>query len=176
MDCRKTLPKWTNQVRVSSGGVTEGLEDGYSWRKYGQKEILGARHPRLEISSVSSPVLFVSSKLDNGGFFLLAITKSPPKSSGTHDWHTLAEATTDAATATASDVLRRNKCRDQIRTPASSTSPTEESTLVYRGRNRLRFQNQSCGKAMKTLLRSMKHYCIILASICSQVSGWKPKG
>ncbi|CAL9061626.1 unnamed protein product [Musa banksii] len=43
---RKTLPKWTNQVRVSSGGVTEGLEDGYSWRKYGQKEILGARHPR----------------------------------------------------------------------------------------------------------------------------------
>jgi hypothetical protein len=23
------------------------LDDGYSWRKYGQREILGAKHPRL---------------------------------------------------------------------------------------------------------------------------------
>lgn len=23
------------------------LDDGYSWRKYGQKEIPGAKHPRL---------------------------------------------------------------------------------------------------------------------------------
>ncbi|KAJ6811025.1 putative WRKY transcription factor 41 [Iris pallida] len=42
---RKMLPKWTSQVRLGSGpGVEVG--DGYSWRKYGQKEILGAKHPR----------------------------------------------------------------------------------------------------------------------------------
>lgn len=44
------MPKWTSQVRVSGcSGVGEGLEDGFSWRKYGQKEILGARHPRSVI-------------------------------------------------------------------------------------------------------------------------------
>nr|CAD1822248.1 unnamed protein product [Ananas comosus var. bracteatus] len=50
---RKTLPRWTNQVRVTSGGsgdgggVIEGTpDDGYSWRKYGQKDILGAKFPR----------------------------------------------------------------------------------------------------------------------------------
>ncbi|WOL08286.1 putative WRKY transcription factor 41 [Canna indica] len=43
---RKTMPKWTSQARVSGSGAAEGLEDGYSWRKYGQKEILGAKHPR----------------------------------------------------------------------------------------------------------------------------------
>jgi len=44
---RKTQPKWKNQVRVGSiGGVEGPLEDGYSWRKYGQKDILGAKHPR----------------------------------------------------------------------------------------------------------------------------------
>ncbi|XP_074555965.1 uncharacterized protein LOC141811809 [Curcuma longa] len=43
---RKTLPKWTSRICVAGGGLAEGLEDGYSWRKYGQKEILGARHPR----------------------------------------------------------------------------------------------------------------------------------
>ncbi|XP_042424037.1 probable WRKY transcription factor 41 [Zingiber officinale] len=43
---RKTLPKWTNRVRVVGGRLAEGLEDGHSWRKYGQKEILGAMHPR----------------------------------------------------------------------------------------------------------------------------------
>ncbi|RWW06675.1 hypothetical protein BHE74_00049734 [Ensete ventricosum] len=46
---RKTLPKWTSEVRVSSaaGGVFEGpVDDGYSWRKYGQKDILGSKHPR----------------------------------------------------------------------------------------------------------------------------------
>ncbi|KAK0590183.1 hypothetical protein LWI29_023681 [Acer saccharum] len=26
--------------------VKEGAEDGYSWRKYGQKDIVGAKHPR----------------------------------------------------------------------------------------------------------------------------------
>ena len=45
---RKTLPKWSNQVRVNPGGGIEApLDDGYSWRKYGQKDILGAKHPRL---------------------------------------------------------------------------------------------------------------------------------
>nr|AYU71100.1 transcription factor WRKY46 [Lilium regale] len=44
---RKTLPKWTNQVMAGTGERPEGpAEDGYSWRKYGQKEILGAKHPR----------------------------------------------------------------------------------------------------------------------------------
>ncbi|XP_008791438.1 probable WRKY transcription factor 53 [Phoenix dactylifera] len=44
---RKTLPKRTSQVAVSPGAGVEGpLDDGYSWRKYGQKEILGAKYPR----------------------------------------------------------------------------------------------------------------------------------
>lgn len=49
MVIRKDLPKWKRQVGVAaySGGLAEGLEDGCSWRKYGQKEILGAVHPRL---------------------------------------------------------------------------------------------------------------------------------
>nr|QGX73555.1 WRKY family protein 7 [Cistanche tubulosa] len=44
---RKKLPKskWIEQVRVRT--VCEGqLDDGYNWRKYGQKDILGATHPR----------------------------------------------------------------------------------------------------------------------------------
>ncbi|CAL9193475.1 unnamed protein product [Musa hybrid cultivar] len=45
---RKTLHKWTNQVRLTpgTGGVEGSVDDGYSWRKYGQKDILGAKHPR----------------------------------------------------------------------------------------------------------------------------------
>ncbi|XP_068660091.1 probable WRKY transcription factor 41 [Aristolochia californica] len=44
---RKTLPKWTEQVRVCTGtGLEAPLDDGYSWRKYGQKDILGAKYPR----------------------------------------------------------------------------------------------------------------------------------
>ncbi|XP_077249596.1 putative WRKY transcription factor 41 [Tasmannia lanceolata] len=44
---RKMLPKWSEQVRISTGTGLEGpLEDGYSWRKYGQKDILGAKYPR----------------------------------------------------------------------------------------------------------------------------------
>ncbi|KAM1053319.1 hypothetical protein FF1_000820 [Malus domestica] len=43
----KTMPSWTEEVKVSSGtGLDGGLDDGYSWRKYGQKNILGANHPR----------------------------------------------------------------------------------------------------------------------------------
>ncbi|CAN6444358.1 unnamed protein product [Victoria cruziana] len=44
---RKTLPRWTEQVCINGESGPEGLlDDGYSWRKYGQKDILGAKHPR----------------------------------------------------------------------------------------------------------------------------------
>ncbi|KAI3449255.1 hypothetical protein Pfo_005920 [Paulownia fortunei] len=44
---KKTLPRWSEQVHVWSGTGLEGqLDDGYNWRKYGQKDILGANHPR----------------------------------------------------------------------------------------------------------------------------------
>lgn len=39
---------WTAQIRVNAEGCDD---DGYSWRKYGQKEILGAKYPRLVKSS-----------------------------------------------------------------------------------------------------------------------------
>jgi len=41
------LPRWTKRIRVTPGMAVEGpLDDGYSWRKYGQKDILGAMYPR----------------------------------------------------------------------------------------------------------------------------------
>lgn len=43
---RNKQPKWTKSVISTPGGEVEALEDGYSWRKYGQKDILGASHPR----------------------------------------------------------------------------------------------------------------------------------
>lgn len=44
---RKALPQWSEQVQVPLGAGAEGpLADGYSWRKYGQKDILGAIFPR----------------------------------------------------------------------------------------------------------------------------------
>ncbi|XP_044486606.1 probable WRKY transcription factor 53 [Mangifera indica] len=44
---RKTMPRWTDKVRVSFESGLEGPhDDGYSWRKYGQKDILGAKFPR----------------------------------------------------------------------------------------------------------------------------------
>ncbi|KAK4435454.1 putative WRKY transcription factor 53 [Sesamum alatum] len=44
---RKSQPTWTEQVRVNSENALEGPgDDGYSWRKYGQKDILGAKYPR----------------------------------------------------------------------------------------------------------------------------------
>ncbi|XP_027341426.1 probable WRKY transcription factor 41 [Abrus precatorius] len=44
---RKIMPKWMDQVRVSCESGLEGShEDGYNWRKYGQKDILGAKYPR----------------------------------------------------------------------------------------------------------------------------------
>ncbi|KAL8150400.1 hypothetical protein V2J09_020208 [Rumex salicifolius] len=41
--CRKSASTWTKHVKLSS---ENGINDGYSWRKYGQKDILGAKHPR----------------------------------------------------------------------------------------------------------------------------------
>ncbi|XP_030536144.1 probable WRKY transcription factor 53 [Rhodamnia argentea] len=44
---RKAIQRWTKQVRVAPGSELEGpLDDGFSWRKYGQKDILGAKYPR----------------------------------------------------------------------------------------------------------------------------------
>ncbi|XVF73049.1 hypothetical protein PTKIN_Ptkin12aG0170300 [Pterospermum kingtungense] len=44
---RKTSSGWTEQVRVCYGTSLEGpLDDGYCWRKYGQKDILGSNFPR----------------------------------------------------------------------------------------------------------------------------------
>ncbi|XAR55125.1 hypothetical protein NMG60_11030529 [Bertholletia excelsa] len=44
---RKTLPTWTEQVRVCSENGLEGpADDGHRWRKYGQKDILGTKYPR----------------------------------------------------------------------------------------------------------------------------------
>ncbi|KAL2318332.1 hypothetical protein Fmac_032208 [Flemingia macrophylla] len=44
---RRTIASWTKQIRVYSKMGVEGyLDDGYSWRKYGQKGIHGAKYPR----------------------------------------------------------------------------------------------------------------------------------
>ncbi|XP_020576832.1 probable WRKY transcription factor 30 [Phalaenopsis equestris] len=44
---RKSLPRWSGQVQACSGSAMEiAIEDGHSWRKYGQKDILGAKFPR----------------------------------------------------------------------------------------------------------------------------------
>ncbi|KAJ0802657.1 putative transcription factor WRKY family [Helianthus annuus] len=44
---RKTMPTWQDQIRISTDNGLEGnTDDGYSWRKYGQKTILGAKFPR----------------------------------------------------------------------------------------------------------------------------------
>ncbi|CAN6224139.1 unnamed protein product [Urochloa humidicola] len=42
---RKVMEKRSQQVRVGSAGENP-VDDGHSWRKYGQKEILGAKNPR----------------------------------------------------------------------------------------------------------------------------------
>ncbi|XP_058732102.1 probable WRKY transcription factor 41 [Vicia villosa] len=44
---RKIVPKCIDQIRVSCESGLEGPhEDGFNWRKYGQKDILSAKHPR----------------------------------------------------------------------------------------------------------------------------------
>ncbi|KAA8520726.1 hypothetical protein F0562_015002 [Nyssa sinensis] len=42
----KTLLVWTEQVPACSGTGLQGPPDGYSWRRYGQKDILRANFPR----------------------------------------------------------------------------------------------------------------------------------
>ncbi|KAM0876930.1 hypothetical protein ACQ4PT_035845 [Festuca glaucescens] len=45
---KRRMDKGKRQVRVSSagGGADAQEDDGFSWRKYGQKDILGAQYPR----------------------------------------------------------------------------------------------------------------------------------
>ncbi|KAK8692748.1 hypothetical protein V6N13_070355 [Hibiscus sabdariffa] len=44
---KSSQPRWTQRVRVRPGMVLEGsLDDGFNWRKYGQKDILGSKYPR----------------------------------------------------------------------------------------------------------------------------------
>ncbi|KAJ0986202.1 hypothetical protein J5N97_004558 [Dioscorea zingiberensis] len=43
---RKSLPTMTRQVQMTGEGEESSMDDGYHWRKYGQKGILGAKHPR----------------------------------------------------------------------------------------------------------------------------------
>ncbi|XP_047329115.1 probable WRKY transcription factor 53 [Impatiens glandulifera] len=44
---RKASSNWTNNVTIrSENGLESPCEDGHSWRKYGQKDILGAKYPR----------------------------------------------------------------------------------------------------------------------------------
>ena len=41
------MTQWSEQVQVPFGPGVEGpVGDEYSWRKYGQKNILGATFPR----------------------------------------------------------------------------------------------------------------------------------
>jgi hypothetical protein len=52
------MDKKRNEVRVSSagGGTNHPADDGHSWRKYGQKEILGAKHPRWPLDLTHPPI------------------------------------------------------------------------------------------------------------------------
>ncbi|XP_062228111.1 transcription factor WRKY19-like [Phragmites australis] len=43
---RKGLPRWAAKFRVPDANLEATPEDGFSWRKYGQKDILGAKYPR----------------------------------------------------------------------------------------------------------------------------------
>ncbi|KAK7302441.1 hypothetical protein RJT34_13331 [Clitoria ternatea] len=71
---RKIMTKWMDQIRVSFDSGLEGAhEDGYNWRKYGQKDILGAKYPsEIEESGLSDWVLLVFSSL-----LLLSASPSP---------------------------------------------------------------------------------------------------
>ncbi|CAL9152986.1 unnamed protein product [Musa hybrid cultivar] len=103
---RKTLPKKKIQVTVGSGGVAAALDDGYSWRKYGNKNILGSKHSR----SVLINLCFSPSKVKS---CLYA---------------SVAEVTTGVGIVTPSLASRQNKCNDPMRIHKPSTSSIREPT------------------------------------------------
>ncbi|KAL6533288.1 WRKY transcription factor [Orobanche minor] len=44
---RKAVERWTEKVKMlPETGIEGPIDDGYNWRKYGQKDILGAKYPR----------------------------------------------------------------------------------------------------------------------------------
>ncbi|GLU00791.1 hypothetical protein SLE2022_181350 [Rubroshorea leprosula] len=43
---RKTISSWTEHVKVCSKSIEGAPEEGHCWRKYGQKNIVGAKFPR----------------------------------------------------------------------------------------------------------------------------------
>lgn len=46
------MPRWTKRVKIQPGtGIEGSLDDKYNWRKYGQKDILGAKYPRYQCYS-----------------------------------------------------------------------------------------------------------------------------
>nr|XP_016439721.1 PREDICTED: probable WRKY transcription factor 41 [Nicotiana tabacum] len=52
---KSNTPRWTKQVQICPGVPVEGtLDDGFNWRKYGQKDILGAKYPRLRVGAVET--------------------------------------------------------------------------------------------------------------------------
>ncbi|KAK1582425.1 hypothetical protein Q3G72_014824 [Acer saccharum] len=67
------MPRWTEQVKVCSGTRLEGpLDDGYCWRKYGQKDILGANFPSREKEARLSLVVVKMEKMwkTKGGVYV----------------------------------------------------------------------------------------------------------
>ncbi|KAM0876929.1 hypothetical protein ACQ4PT_035845 [Festuca glaucescens] len=57
---KRRMDKGKRQVRVSSagGGADAQEDDGFSWRKYGQKDILGAQYPRFVFAHFSKSLSF----------------------------------------------------------------------------------------------------------------------
>ncbi|GER46695.1 WRKY transcription factor [Striga asiatica] len=55
---RTTVANWSEKMKVSPEiGIEGQLDDGYSWRKYGQKDILGSNYPRMYYRCTHRPGL-----------------------------------------------------------------------------------------------------------------------